>query len=285
MTDISETESLTELRADLAAEVAALDAVLDCLRDEDWSRDSPSPGWTVADQVGHLAFFDDTAALSVRNPLAFEVHREQHLAALPDDVDDALTLAAYRAMEPGQVLAVWRAHAAELAVALTELEPARRLAWYGPPMGARSFLTARLMETWAHGQDVVDALVAAGRPVDRPPGDGLRHVAHLGHLTRDWSYANRGLEAPGVPVSVRLVAPSGETWSYGDEAAEQSVHGPAEDFCLVVTQRRHLDDTELDVRGDAAREWLLLAQAFAGPPTDGPAAGLRPLRSAAGRRR
>jgi len=45
------------------------------------------------------------------------------------------------------------------------------------------------------------------------------------------------------------------------------VEGSALDFCLVVTQRRHLDDTKLDVTGDHAREWLQIAQAFAGEPT------------------
>ena len=58
-----------------------------------------------------------------------------------------------------------------------------------------------------------------------------------------------------------------------DDATEL-VKGSAEDFCLVVTQRRHLDDTTLDAT-PLAREWLLIAQAFAGPATDGPAPGTR----------
>ena len=53
---------------------------------------------------------------------------------------------------------------------------------------------------------------------------------------------------------------------------DDSVTGPAEDFCLVVTQRRHVDDTRLAVRGPLAREWMECAQAFAGPATSGPAA-------------
>jgi uncharacterized protein (TIGR03084 family) len=135
-------------------------------------------------------------------------------------------------------------------------------------MGARSFLTARLMEAWAHGQDIVDTVGG-----DRPPTDRLRHVAQLGVITRAWSYVNRKMEAPADEVHVALEAPSGEVWTWGPGDAADTVQGPAEDFCLVVTQRRHVDDTGLEVNGEVARDWLVRAQAFAGPPTDGPGPG------------
>ena len=64
-----------------------------------------------------------------------------------------------------------------------------------------------------------------------------------------------------------LTAPGGETWTWGDPASPDRVEGSALDFCLVVTQRRLLADTELTVTGDAAREWMAIAQAFAGGPT------------------
>jgi uncharacterized protein (TIGR03084 family) len=77
-----------------------------------------------------------------------------------------------------------------------------------------------------------------------------------------------------------FAAPSGaDTWTWGDPSAANTVRGPALDFCLVVTQRRHVDDTALDVQGDAAREWISIAQAFAGPPGE----GRRPLGSSTGR--
>ena len=132
-------------------------------------------------------------------------------------------------------------------------------------MSVRSFATARLMETWAHGQDVVDALGAT-----RPPTDRLRHIAYIGFSTRGWSYAVRGRDAPTAPVRVELTLPSGETWTAGDEGARERVTGGAEDFCLVVTQRRNVADTALDVVGDAAAEWMSIAQCFAGGPTQGP---------------
>jgi uncharacterized protein (TIGR03084 family) len=185
-----------------------------------------------------------------------------------DDAVDALTQGAYRALAAEGLRDAWRSGRARLAGAATTLSDHDRVAWYGPSMGARSFLTARLMEAWAHGQDIVDTVGG-----DRPPTDRLRHVAQLGVITRAWSYVNRRMEAPVGEVHVALEAPSGETWTWGPGDVADSVRGPAEDFCLVVTHRRHVDATGLEVNGDVARDWLVRAQAFAGPPTDGPGPG------------
>ena len=138
-------------------------------------------------------------------------------------------------------------------------------------MGAKSFLTARLMEAWAHGQDIVDAISTNGGDATREPTDRLRHISQLGFITRGWTYINRGLDVPSTPVRVELTSPSGDTWSFGPDDAAESVVGPALDFCLVTTQRRHVDDTDLVVTGDSARDWMEKAQLFAGPPSDGPA--------------
>jgi uncharacterized protein (TIGR03084 family) len=131
-------------------------------------------------------------------------------------------------------------------------------------MSAVSSITARIMETWAHGQDVADAL-----DVERVPTDRLRHVAFIGARALPNSYQARGLSVPTTPVVVELQAPSGETWTFGPEDATDRVRGPALDFCLAVTQRRHLHDLDLDLDGAVAREWLSIAQAFAGPPGPG----------------
>jgi len=154
--------------------------------------------------------------------------------------------------------------------ALEARDPKGRIPWFGPTMSARSKATARIMETWAHGQDVVDTL-----GIERKQTDRLKHVAHIGVITFGWSHMNRGLDVPHVAVRVELDGPSGDLWTWGPEDADQSVKGPAQDFCLVVIQRRHVDDTQLEVTGDTACDWMLKAQAFAGPPTDGPKAGER----------
>jgi uncharacterized protein (TIGR03084 family) len=265
------------LAADLVAEQDALDGVVSVLDDEHWQLLTPSPGWTIADQIGHLTFFDGTATLAIEDPAAFAAGREKLIQATIDGAASAeeLTLGSYRAMTARALLEAWRENRRRLAQAAAGLSDGVRVEWYGPSMSAKSFLTARLMETWAHGQDVVDAAREAGVTVRRAPTDRLRHIAQLGVITRGWSYVNRGMEVPDGEVRVELSAPSGETWTWGPDDAGESVRGPAEDFCLVVTQRRHPHDTSLEVDGDVARDWLVHAQAFAGAPTDGPVATQR----------
>lgn len=256
---------------DLAAEQQDLDDLVVDLDESQWGLPTPSPPWTVADQIGHLAYFDEAAALAIVDHEAFVESVNllwTEASALAGGVDE-LTLREFQGMSPANLLTRWRAARSSLADAASTLDEDQRVGWYGPPMGAKSFLTARLMETWAHGQDVVDAI-----GIERFGSDRLRHIARLGFITRSWSYVNRGLDAPVEPVGVALTSPSGETWLYGPQAADEVVAGPALDFCLVVTQRRHVDDTGLEAT-PLARDWLLKAQAFAGPPTDGPAPGTR----------
>ena len=163
-------------------------------------------------------------------------------------------------MPPQQLLALWRDNRQRLLEALAMVDEKRRIVWFGPPMSATSHATARLMETWAHGQDIVDAL---GQ--ERAATRRLKHIAHLGVRTRAYSYTQHGLAPPPNDVFVKLDAPGGDcVWTWGASDAEDRVTGPAPDFCLVVVQRRHLDDTDLKYDGPHAREWLLIAQAFAG---------------------
>ena len=260
--------SVADVAADLRAEQAALDEVVAPLSDEQWATPTPSPGWTVADQIAHLTFFDDTATTAIEDPERFQAETaalfEQMLGG---DTDmDAATLTWSRDLAPAELLDRWRANRERLAAAAAGLADEVRVPWYGPPMGGDAFLAARLMECWAHGQDVVDTVGAS-----RPATDRLRHIAHMGVITRSWSYRNRGLDAPGGKILVELAAPSGATWTWNDDATDGAVRGPAEDFCLVVTQRRHVDDTALTTDGDLARQWMEIAQAFAGEATDGPA--------------
>lgn len=260
---------VSDVRADLLAEQEALDDVVAGIDDPAWATPTASPRWSVADQIGHLTFFDGTAAMAIDDPQAFADHLSAMLgtvAGSPEEMDDA-TLSDFRAMSPPELLAAWHSNRSSLANASATLAEDARIPWYGPSMGAKSFLTARLMETWAHGQDIVDALGA-----DRPATDRLQHIAQLGFITRGWSYANRGRDAPSTPVSVVLSGPSGGQWVFGPDDADERIEGSAEDFCLVVTQRRNVDDTALEITGSAAREWMEIAQAFAGGATDGPAA-------------
>ena len=267
------TMDTTELCSDLDLEQEALDRVVAALPEDDWQLPTPSPGWTIAHQVAHLTYFDNAAATAITDPESFAEERDELFAAGLEDptaVDD-LTLSAYLAMAPNDLLEAWRTGRARLAAAAEHLGDGARVEWYGPSMSGRSFLTARLMEVWAHGQDIVDAVDTAGGSAEREATDRLRHIAHLGFVTRGWSYTVRGEQVPEGDVRLELVAPSGGQWEWGPADTEASVRGPAQDFCLVVTQRRHVDDTSLEVSGELATDWMRVAQAFAGGATEGPA--------------
>ncbi|MFD8973314.1 TIGR03084 family metal-binding protein [Streptomyces sp. NPDC059593] len=243
---------------DLREESEELDALVRELSEEQWSAPTPAPGWTVAHQIAHLAWTDRAALLAATDPEAFAVETEKALAAPDRFVDEGAKEGAK--LPPAELLAAWRAGRERLQEALRAVPSGARFPWYGPPMSAPAMATARLMETWAHGQDVADALGVVRTPTAR-----LRHVAWIGVRARDYAYLVRGIPAPAEPFRVELAAPDGEMWAYGPEGAAQTITGPALDFCLLVTQRVHRDDTALVAHGPDAERWLGIAQAFAGP--------------------
>jgi uncharacterized protein (TIGR03084 family) len=252
----------TDVLADLRAEGDALDAVVAGLDPAGWRSATPAAGWTVAHQVAHLAWTDVQALRAATDPAEFADWTAGRAAELPALVDD--DAAAGAAEDPAGLLARWREGRTGLGAALAALPAETRLPWFGPPMSVASMATARLMETWAHGLDVTDGL---GLP---PSVSGrLRHVAHLGVRTRDFAFGQHGLPAPAEAFRVELTGPEGELWTWGPADAAQSVTGPALDFCLRVTQRRHRDDLALTAVGADADRWLDLAQAFAGNPGTG----------------
>ncbi|MGI8679243.1 MAG: TIGR03084 family metal-binding protein [Jatrophihabitans sp.] len=253
--------------ADLSAEGAELDALVTPLPASDWARETPAEGWTIAHQIGHLAWTDDVSILAATDNAGFAALMADVLTAPTTYVD---TAAATRAEQPpAELLQTWRAGRAALADALAAVPADVKLPWFGPSMSAPSMATARLMETWAHGQDVADAL-----SVERPVTDRIRHVAHIGVRTRGFSFLIRERAPSSEPVRVELTAPSGQLWTWGPADATHRVTGPALDFCLLVTQRRHRDDLQLQAIGAEADAWLDVAQAFAGAPGPGRARSL-----------
>jgi len=261
--------SMDQVLDDLVAETRVVQDLVADLDDAGIGAPTPAAGWTIRDQLTHLAYFDETATRAVVDPDAF---RRAAAALVADGPGFPDRIAAEHSGLPADAVRDWLARArAALVEAFRGVEPRARLPWYGPDMSALSCVTARIMETWAHGQDVADAL-----GVRREPTDRLRHVAHLGVQTFGFTYLNNGREIPTTPVRVELAAPSGARWEWGPPDAVDRVTGPALGFCLTVTQRRHVSDTDLRVTGPVAAEWISIAQAFANPPGPGRAPGAVP---------
>jgi len=241
----------------LSMETDALRGALGAAGTEAFATPTPSEGWTVADQVSHLAYFDEAATASVLDAARFDELRaeafEQGLAMCD------VIAARYRDRTPNQLLEWWAAARTSMIAAMLAAGPSARVPWYGPDFSVASAMTGRIMETWAHGQDVYDAL-----GVDHPVTEALYDVARLCARTRANSYAARAMAPPEGDVDVVLVAPDGTTWRFGDAGGE-SITGSAVEFCLVATQRRNHADTSLRPSGPLAAQWLEIAQAFAGP--------------------
>ena len=248
---------LAQIVADFSSEVADLDAIVAQLSPRDFAIDTPARGWTVADQIIHLGLFDRRCLWSITDTETFLADREQLFAGV--DIHGR-----ERGRDATDLRAWWLDGARDLVAAGVDADPSAQCPWYGPSMSATSMVTARLMETWAHGQDVCDAL-----GLTRSPSLRLRHIAHIGVRARAFAYAANKMSMPDAEVDVVLAAPDGTTWTWGDGGSTDRVSGDALGFCLAVTQRRHVDDCGLTIEGDAAREWMSIAQAFAGPPGEG----------------
>ncbi|GAT08897.1 TIGR03084 family protein [Mycolicibacterium novocastrense] len=248
--------------ADLRAESDELDALVSDLPAEGWAEPTPAEGWTIAHQIAHLLWTDRVALTAVTDEAAFADLLEEAGKNPTGFVDAGAEELA--AMSPPDLLAEWRATRSRLHDALLTVAEGRKLPWFGPPMSAASMATARLMETWAHGLDVADAL-----GVRREPTARLRSIAHIGVRTRDFAFVINGMAPPAEPFYVELRAPDGSTWSWGPEDAAQRVSGSAEDFCMLVTQRRPRSELDVHAVGEDAEQWLSIAQAFAGPPGSG----------------
>jgi uncharacterized protein (TIGR03084 family) len=265
---------------DFLDESEALYALLEPLSDRDFERETQFRGYTIGDVVGHLHHWNVAADLSLRDPAGFQAFFAEiakGIAAgrrLPSICEDWLAGLHGRAL-----LREWRRFYRELVEHFGEADPKARVKWAGPDMSVRSSISARLMETWAHGQEVYDIL-----GVERINGDRIKNIAQLGVNTFGWTFANRKLAVPKDVPFVRLRAPSGAVWEWNAPSETNRVEGDATEFCQVVTQVRSIGDTKLAVTGDSARRWMELAQCFAGAAADPPAPGTRFRQPAPARR-
>ncbi|MET9629711.1 maleylpyruvate isomerase family mycothiol-dependent enzyme [Lentzea sp. NPDC006480] len=244
--DMSELDSWFIVDA-LVAEGEELDALVSAR--DDWTRATPATGWTIAHQIAHLAAADADVVTAIRTPDAFD----------PVPTDSDVVAAAGAAKPRAALLEEWRAGRAEVASALYDIEPDRAFPWIGAEVTAQLMAPLRLMETWAHGQDIYDAL-----GTKHPPTARLQLVAYLGVAGLGLSFHAAGLPFPEEQISVELTGPEGELWSWGPDPYEtdQRIQGSAEDFCLLVTRRRRRAETRLTAVGEDADTWLGVARVF-----------------------
>lgn len=253
---------------DFLAECEILHALLERQPEKAFARTTEFKQWTVDDVLVHLHFWNQAADLAFSDAPAFQ--------RLAGSVGGAVKAGRLRTFENAAIsdrghalLRHWIGFSRTMARNWRDADPRTRIPWIGPSMSARSAITARQMETWAHGFEVFDAFGEV-----RCESDRVRNIVVLGVNTFAWSHQVNGIEVPGIMPYLRLTAPSGAVWEFGDPQSG-SIEGPATDFAAVVTQTRALADTSLAVTGDVAMTWMAHAQCFAGPPEAPPLPGSR----------
>ncbi len=236
-----------------------------------WSARTAFFGWDGRDEILHLFHTDKLALAAVECPARFRDMVADMRARQAQGLEiSEQARRDYADWDRERTLREWRSQYRAMCARFGAGDPKQRIGWFGPDMSLKSLTTARQMEVWAHGQDVWDV---AG--LMRPAFDRLRNICEIGVRTFGWSFVNRKLPIP-APPRVVLVAPSGAVWVWNDDG-DALIRGSAVDFALVVTQRRNVADTALEAVGEAAHQWMRIAQCFAGPPLDAPAPGARIL--------
>ena len=256
---------------DLIDEMEEFHTFLTTLSEEDWNTPTLFMDWTPWDVVAHLHYFDLVSMAALEGEEHFATTRKELMNSVVSGRTNAeIARERFGDMNAAELLAAWRRDCIDMATQLGESEPKRRLPWFGPDMGVRMFTTARFMETWSHSQEVYDL-----KGVKRTYNDRIKNVAAIGVRTFGWTFINRKMEIPGEPPYVRITAPSGEIWEWNDPSDDEYVRGDAAEFCHVITQGRNIADTNLEVGGDVATQWMAIAQCFAGGPVDPPKQGIR----------
>lgn len=260
--------------ADFRSESEALYATVAPLSDAELSAKTLFKDWTVNDVIGHLYMWNWAAELTLRDGKAFQEFFKEvmKVASSPNGSLRKFEGQWLKGLEGQALVKLWHEHFLGMSENYGKADPNMRVKWAGPDMTVRDKVTARLMETWSHGQAVYDQLGKV-----RKNADTIQSIVLLGVKTFGWTFKNAGQKPPGPLPCVHLTAPSGQIWKYGDESQTDRVEGAADEFCQVVTQCRNIADTRLKVTGPTAQEWMSKAQCFAGAAETPPPPGMRRL--------
>ncbi|MCG8443597.1 MAG: TIGR03084 family metal-binding protein [Caulobacterales bacterium] len=256
---------------DFLDESDAAHALVAPLTDAELATPTQFKGWSISDIIGHLHMWNWAADLSLTDADAFAAFWERVAAHLGAGRSlNAFEKEWLGALTGTALVTAWRGFTIPMAARFGEADPSARVRWAGPDMSVRSSITARLMETWAHAQAIYDVMGRERRDEDR-----IGNIVRLGVNTYGWTFTVRNMEVPDPMPHLRLTAPSGALWTYGEESASERIEGPATAFCQVVAQTRNIADVDLAVTGANARLWMENAQCFAGAAETPPAPGAR----------
>lgn len=254
---------------DFLEETEILYKLLGNLDEAEFEKPTLFKNWMINDILVHLHFWNSNAHASLNEPTKFDQVMERFFSAIQTG-----KLRPYEnkvIKERGRnLLEIWYQLSQKLGDDFSNVDPKLRVKWAGPDMSARTCISARQMEVWAHGQAVFDLI---GQ--DRPESDRIKNIVILGINAFAWSYSVHGFVVPNKIPFLKLRAPSGEVWEFGDTSNPDIISGDATEFSQVVTQTRNIADTKLCVLGKTSKTWMQNAQCFAGPPETPPVAGER----------
>jgi uncharacterized protein (TIGR03084 family) len=208
-------------------ETQALHGLIAGLSDSDFLQATQFKGWTINMVLRHLHVWNRAAGLSLTDHDGFAAFLNSIAAGVKGGALPTFEASYLDGLSGEALRDAWIAEAQILAKQFAEADPSARLPWVGPEMSARSSITARLMESWAHGQAVYDLL-----GVERRDSDRIGNIVRLGVNTFGWTFRNRQEEMPGPMPKLALTAPSGTLWTYGD--GDGLISGSATEFCQVI---------------------------------------------------
>ena len=255
---------------DFLDESEALHILIADLTDEELRQATAFKNWTIETIIRHLHVWNEAANMGLTDEEQFKLFIAKIMAGIQSGGLPAIENEIAGELRGRELVATWSKFFREMTPRFGAADPSDRVLWAGPTMSVRSSITARLMETWAHGQEIYDLL-----GVTRKNEDRIRNIVVLGNNTYGWTFKVNGEDPPEPHPHLILNAPSGDVWLYNDPNGEERIEGLAEEFCQVVTQTRNIADTDLKVAGPNATRWMAMAQCFAGRPETPPAPGTR----------
>ena len=256
---------------DFRDECNAVYSILENLKEQDYEMPTQFKGWTFNNVIGHLHVWNYAADISLKDGDEWKNFANSALQALGNgssmnEFEQTIT----KGIQGPELLSMWKEYYTDMTERFAVADPKKRVKWMGPDMSARSSISARHMETWAHAQELYDSL-----GLDRINEDRIKNIVVIGNNTFKWCFTVHKKTLPTIRPYLKLISPSGEIWEYNEFSEDHKIEGLAEEFCQVVTQVRNIQDVNLKLTGSIAEEWMSVAQCFAGGAEQPPKPGTR----------